>query len=80
MRCGSAHAVSAHYFGPRRHLLGGGMSCKVTDAAMAALCSVCHTHMDTYVDGNTWERSEEFLFLIVMTHNALLERGLLQCP
>jgi hypothetical protein len=69
--------VPAHYFGPRRHMLGGGMGHKVTDAAIAALCLRCHTHMDTYQDGNTWERSEEFLFLVVLTHHMLLRQGLL---
>lgn len=76
-RCGNDDGtiVGAHYFGPRRHALGGGMGIKCTDAAMAALCSKCHTHMDSYADGNTVERSEEFLFLIVLTHHRLLERG-----
>ena len=77
-RCGiEGQSVGAHYFGPRRHTLGGGMGIKPTDAAMAALCSSCHMHMDTYRDGNNWERSEEFLYLILLTHHRLLERGLL---
>ena len=77
-RCGKeGQSVGCHYFGPMRHRLGGGLGIKPTDAAMAALCSDCHTHMDTYRDGNTVERSEEFLFLIALTHHRLLERGFL---
>jgi hypothetical protein len=66
--------VAAHYFGPRRHTLGGGMGHKPTDAAVAALCMNCHAHMDGYKDENTWERSEEFLYLITLTHALVLAR------
>lgn len=80
VRCGhpsDGSIVPAHYFGPRRDALGGGMAHKASDAACAALCGRCHAWMDAYKDGNTWERSEEFLFLVVLTHDALLKRGLL---
>jgi hypothetical protein len=49
------------------------MGGKCTDAAVAALCYDCHSHMDQYKDGNTVDRSEEFLYLIVITHELLLK-------
>lgn len=80
MRCGVSDGtiVPAHYFGPRRHAFGGGMGIKGTDAAMAALCFHCHQHMDQYHDGNNIERSEEFLFLIVKTFDALMASDSIQ--
>jgi hypothetical protein len=59
-------------------LLGKGGSSKVTDVAVAALCYKCHTEMDQYVEGNTSERSEEFLYLCVITHEALFKAGYLE--
>lgn len=67
--------VAAHYFGLRRYSLGGGMGHKVTDAAIAFLCGPCHERLDSYADGNTIERSEEFLYAIVATWGRLCERG-----
>jgi hypothetical protein len=71
---GDGSVVAAHYFGPRRHTLGGGMGHKVTDSAVAAFCAQCHAHMDGYLDGNNWERSEEFLYSIVVTYTLVLAR------
>lgn len=80
VRCGADDGtiVPAHYSGEYQHLLGKGVGSKVTDAAVAALCHKCHAHMDTYQDGNTVDRSEEFLFLIVVTHELLLKEGYLK--
>jgi hypothetical protein len=77
VRCGASDGTvcGAHYFGPRRHRLGGGIGHKATDAAMAALCAKCHRSFDSYQDGNTTERSEEFLYLIVLTMDNLWKRG-----
>jgi hypothetical protein len=76
-RCGASDGTvcGAHYFGPMRHRLGGGIGHKVTDAAMAALCHRCHLLFDSYAGGNTVDRSEEFLFLIVRSYDLLWERG-----
>jgi hypothetical protein len=75
VRCGKDDGtiVGAHYSGDLQHLLGKGMGGKCTDAAVAALCYDCHFHMDQYKDGNTVDRSEEFLYLIVITHELLLK-------
>ena len=75
VRCGADDGtiVGCHYSGDLQHLLGKGMGSKCTDAAVAALCYKCHSHMDTYQDGNTAERSEEFLYLIIITHELLFK-------
>lgn len=67
--------VAAHYFGPMRYRLGGGMGHKVTDVATAHLCAVCHAELDTYAGGNTTERSERFLYLIIKTLDRLFQEG-----
>jgi len=75
VRCGAddGTVIPAHYSGDLQHLLGKGMGSKCTDSAVAALCYKCHSHMDTYQDGNTVERSEEFLYLIIITHELLFK-------
>jgi len=80
VRCGrdDGTVVPAHYCGPLQNLFGKGMGSKVTDAAVAALCYDCHTHMDQYKDGNTVDRSEEFLYLVIATHELLLKEGYLE--
>lgn len=80
VRCGAMDGtiVAAHYCGDYQHLLGKGMGSKVTDVAVAALCYKCHCEMDQYKDGNTTERSEEFLYLITITHEALFKAGYLK--
>jgi hypothetical protein len=80
VRCGAMDGtcVPAHYCGDYQHLLGKGIGSKVTDAAVAALCYKCHTEMDQYKGGNTCERSEEFLYLCIITHEALLKAGYLE--
>lgn len=67
--------VLAHYFGPRRHDYGGGMSRKGDDIVAAYLCSRCHSRMDTESrkeidrdDPNArWLLSEEFLHYCALT-------------
>ena len=75
VRCGNDDGtiVPAHYSGPLQNLLGKGMGSKVTDVAVAALCYKCHCEMDQYDDGNTVDRSEEFLYLVVITHELLFK-------
>lgn len=72
VRCKSTDTstvVLAHYFGPRRHDYGGGMSRKGHDAVGAHLCLMCHRIMDTLGrDKNgRWLESEEFLHLCALT-------------
>lgn len=71
VRCGARDGtvVLAHYFGPRRHSYGGGMSHKGHDAVGAHLCMSCHSEMDTLSrdKAKRWEHSEEFLHLCALT-------------
>ena len=71
VRCGAEDGtvVLAHYFGPRRHDYGGGMSRKGSDLIGAHLCANCHTYMDSKSrdKDNRWELSEEFLHLCALT-------------
>ena len=80
VKCGTMDGtiVPCHYSGPYQHLLGKGVGSKVTDAAVAALCYKCHASMDQYEEGNTCDRSEEFLYLCIITHEALLKAGYLE--
>jgi hypothetical protein len=61
--------VLAHYFGPRRHSYGGGMSKKGHDAVAAHLCARCHLDMDTNTRSKAkrWEASEIFLHYCALT-------------
>jgi hypothetical protein len=67
--------VLAHYFGPRRHSYGGGMSRKGSDAVAAHLCQGCHTHMDTLSrsKADKWLHSEEMLHLCALTWMRVVE-------
>jgi cytochrome c553 len=69
--------VLAHYFGPRRHSYGGGMSIKGHDLIGAHLCKRCHEYMDTTSrdKANKYEMSEEFLHLCALTILRLVNRG-----
>ena len=82
VRCGreDGTTVLAHYFGPRRHEYGGGMSIKGHDAVGAWLCAECHKHMDTWSRAKDmkWLHSEEFLHLCALTWIQLIERGVLK--
>jgi hypothetical protein len=72
--------VLAHYFGPRRHSYGGGMSHKGHDLAGAHLCARCHLDMDTNNRSkvNRWETSEIFLHYCMLTLIRLHEQGKLK--
>jgi hypothetical protein len=72
--------VLAHYFGPRRHAYGGGMSHKGSDAVGAHLCMTCHAQMDSLQRDKSmrWELSEEFLHLCALTIIRNFERGVIK--
>lgn len=82
VRCGKQDGtvVLAHYFGPRRHSYGGGMSHKGHDAVGAHLCATCHAEMDSLARSkeHRWERSEEFLHCCALTWIRLIEQGVLK--
>jgi len=67
--------VLAHYFGPRRHEYGGGMSRKGHDAVGAHLCADCHREMDTLSrdKDQKWQHSEAFLHLCALTWIRLID-------
>jgi hypothetical protein len=70
VRCGSnGTTVTAHYTGLRQHQFGKGFGVKCDDVASAWLCHECHDYFDKQItERKSIERSEEFLFLIVMTN------------
>jgi uncharacterized Fe-S cluster-containing radical SAM superfamily protein len=82
VRCGrnDGTTVLAHYFGPRRHQYGGGMSHKGHDAIGAHLCAACHSYMDTWGRSRDtrWEHSEEFLHLCALTIIRNFEQGVIK--
>lgn len=79
VRCGieDGTIVCCHYFGPRRHSYGGGMSCKGSDVVSAHLCAKCHRFMDSLSrdKDQRWIHSEEFLHLCWLTWLRLIEQG-----
>jgi len=75
IRCGAPNAVSAHYSGVGKHLLGGGMTLKTHDIATAHLCHKCHTEFDSYEATNSYERGWEFLVMILKTLVRRIEKG-----
>lgn len=83
MMCGKPNdgtIVAAHYQGLRQHSFGKGTGIKPSDSAVAFICSNCHDIADGRVkgySGDKTERSEEFLFAIVKTHDYLLKEGIL---
>lgn len=72
--------VLCHYFGPRRHSYGGGLSRKGHDAVAAELCATCHSWMDTGCRDKAmkWEASEEFLHLVALTWVRRVNQGLVR--
>ena len=71
--------VAAHYQGLRQHSFGKGTGIKPTDSATAFICSHCHDKVDGRMNWHIidkTERSEEFLFAIVQTHDWLLKEGI----
>lgn len=78
MRCSIQDVTieACHYQGPRALILGKGKGQKPDDDCVAFLCRNCHEIMDAYLNGeDRWERSEEFLFLVVKTMNLLHRIG-----
>ena len=71
--------VLAHYFGPRRHNYGGGMSHKGSDAVGAWLCAKDHDRMDRLGRDKEkrWEVSEEMLHYCALTWIQIVRQGLL---
>lgn len=79
VRCGSTGTtILAHYSGLRQHDYGKGKAIKGADVAAAHLCHQCHEYFDQYAEGNTWERSEEFLHLCMMTIIRLFKLGVIK--
>ena len=82
VRCGRQDGtiVLAHYFGPRRHAYGGGMSRKGHDAVAAHLCATCHAYMDSWGRDKAarWEHSEEFLHLCALTMIRLFDQEIVK--
>jgi len=67
---------ACHYTGPRSAALGKGKSQKPDDDCVAFLCRECHQVMDGYENGDDkWQRSEEFLYYVVLTMNLLHRIG-----
>lgn len=81
IKCGNdvGATVSAHYEGIRSHLFGKGTSQKPDDFFSCWLCDVCHDAMDGRTpelkDLSKVEKSEEFLFLILMTKYEQYKKG-----
>lgn len=67
--------VLAHYTGIRQHSFGKGRSIKGSDIAAAPLCLKCHAFYDQPLERKSIERSEEFLFFIVMHLIQAAENG-----
>ncbi|WP_250538786.1 MULTISPECIES: hypothetical protein [unclassified Caballeronia] len=57
---------------------GKGMALKVSDAMLAALCTVCHTDLDQGRTMNKLERRAFVLEMVAKTYMALMEKGALQ--
>lgn len=80
IRCGREDktTVAAHYCGLGAHQFGKGGSRKAGDLFVADLCHGCHSEMDSYAGGNTIERSQEFLKLILLTVERRIHQGVLK--
>jgi hypothetical protein len=79
--CGSRDdVVLAHYFGPRRHSYGGGLSIKGHDLIGAHLCAAHHAEMDTLLrdKDRKWEHSEQFLHYCALTLIRLWDQGVIR--
>lgn len=68
----------AHYSGPWQHRFGKGKGIKGDDVAGADLCMRCHAFFDEYQEGNTVERSEEFLACCLLTVIRRIKQGVLK--
>jgi len=82
INCGADDAYACHYNGPRQHQYGKGRGIKAHDMATAELCHTCD---QMFTEGSTspawankWERSEDFLHLIMMTNIRRFDDGILK--
>lgn len=72
INCGKEGETRAcHYNGVRQHDFGKGRGIKASDEATAEFCHECDQR---FTEGSTdemwankWERSEEFMFWVIMT-------------
>lgn len=82
IRCGAPDAYSCHYNGARAHSYGKGRGIKCHDLATADLCHRCDMEFSEGImptNCNTkWERSEEFLNLIMLTNIRRVRDGILK--
>jgi len=83
IRCGmQGETRAAHYNGGRQHSYGKGRGIKANDLATAELCHTCD---QVFTEGSTsedwaskWERSEEFLHLIMLTNIRRFNEGVIR--
>jgi hypothetical protein len=77
VRCYAPNSVGGHYTGIRQHDLGKGFGQKCDDHCIADLCPECHAYFDQPDAHKSVERSEEFLFLILLTLRRRIAEGVL---
>jgi len=81
IRCGAPDAYACHYNGIRQHYFGKGRGIKANDLVTAEFCHKCD--MD-FTEGSTagymdkTDRSEQFLFFVMMTNIRRLAEGVLK--
>lgn len=78
IRCGAPGAYACHYNGIRQHSFGKGRGIKCHDLASAELCHNCDRQfiegtIDSFDDRT--DRSEQFLFLCMLTNISRFKRG-----
>lgn len=80
IKCGREDrtVVAAHYSGLGAHRLGRGGGVKCHDNVAADLCGECHASMDSYADGNDYERAVDFLILCHQTMTRRLRQKVLK--
>ena len=76
VNCGRHGATQAAHSNLQEH--GKGMGHKASDAAIMAMCTVCHTEFDQGKGLTKADRRELTFRWITATLIALLERGLLE--
>ena len=79
IKCGRSASFAAHYNGPRQHAYGKGRGIKCSDLASAEFCHQCDQE---FTEGSTnarwankYERSEEFMYWIMLTNIRREEKG-----
>lgn len=73
IKCGKPDAYRCHYNGVRQHTYGKGRGIKCNDFLVAWFCHSCDQEftegsMQERWNGSKYERSEEFLHWIIMSH------------